>query len=78
MTVTPVKNAVEFTSFSAKDESEIELIESLVERMGAPLMILDCDVVRNQYRALAAALPNVILHFALKPLPHPAVVSTIS
>ena len=77
MTVTPVKNAVEFTSFSAKDVSEIELIESLVERMGAPLMILDCDVVRNQYRALQAALPNVTLHFALKPLPHPAVVSTL-
>ncbi|MBD3671723.1 MAG: type III PLP-dependent enzyme [Gammaproteobacteria bacterium] len=40
-------------------------------------MIIDCDIVRQQYRALKNALPGVILHFALKPLPHPAVVRTL-
>ncbi|MDA8621479.1 type III PLP-dependent enzyme [Psychrosphaera sp.] len=52
-------------------------IESLSFRYGTPLMVLDCDVVRQQFRALQQALPNVDLHYALKPLPHPAVVSTL-
>lgn len=58
-------------------QSEIERIESLVAIHGSPLMILDCDSVRQQYRALNHALPGVVLHFALKPLPHPAVVKTL-
>ena len=33
--------------------------------------------VRAQYRRLQKALPGVDLHYALKPLPHPAVVRTI-
>jgi ornithine decarboxylase len=33
--------------------------------------------VREQYRKLQKALPGVDLHYALKPLPHPAVVETI-
>lgn len=57
--------------------SESERIESLVATHGSPLMILDCDVVRQQYRALNNALPGVTLHFALKPFPHPAVVRTL-
>ncbi len=52
-------------------------IDSLVAQFGTPLMVLDCDVVRQQYRALQDALPNVELHYALKPLPHPAVVRTL-
>ena len=58
-------------------QSEVELIESLVAIHGSPLMILDCDIIRQQYRALNNALPSVTLHFALKPLPHPAVVRTL-
>lgn len=57
--------------------TEVELIESLVAQHGAPLMMLDCNTVRTQYRALQNALPNVDLHYALKPLPHPAVVETL-
>ncbi|GAA5214957.1 type III PLP-dependent enzyme [Corallincola platygyrae] len=57
--------------------SETDMIHRLVAQHDSPLMILDCDVVRRQYRALQAALPNVVLHFALKPMPHPAVVSTL-
>jgi ornithine decarboxylase len=52
-------------------------IERLVARFGSPLMIIDCDRVRKQYRLLKAALPGVDLHYALKPLPHPAVVAAL-
>lgn len=62
---------------SYKELSENELIQSLVERHGAPLMLLDCDLIRRQYRSLQDALPGVTLHFALKPLPHAAVVRTL-
>ncbi len=57
--------------------TEAERIRLLVAIHGSPLLILDCDAVRRQYRALRAALPGVELHYALKPLPHPAVVSTL-
>ena len=49
----------------------------LVQEHGSPLMVLDCDSVRVQYRRLAAALPGVDLHFAIKALPHAAVVATL-
>ncbi|WP_338364578.1 type III PLP-dependent enzyme [uncultured Pseudoalteromonas sp.] len=52
-------------------------IEQLAAQFGAPLMVLDCEAIRHQYRALKHALPGVILHFALKPLPHAAVVRTL-
>ncbi|ETJ49487.1 type III PLP-dependent enzyme [Pseudoalteromonas agarivorans] len=52
-------------------------IEQLASQFGAPLMVLDCDAIRRQYRALKRALPGVVLHFALKPLPHAAVVRTL-
>lgn len=72
-------SVLDFRSFSAGtlSTSEAQLIQSSVEQFGAPLLLLDCDVVRQQYRALSRALPNVTLHFALKPLPHPAVVQTL-
>ncbi|MEM6509545.1 MAG: type III PLP-dependent enzyme, partial [Pseudomonadota bacterium] len=54
-----------------------QFIEQLVAQHGAPLMVLDCESVRHKYRALSRALPGVVLHFALKPLPHPAVVRTL-
>ncbi len=53
-------------------------IEALVARYGSPLMIVDCDVVRAQYRRLQAALPGVDLHYALKPLPDAAVVAALN
>jgi len=57
--------------------SESDLIQSLVAHHGAPLLILNCDAVRRQYQLLSEALPGVALHYALKPLPHPAVVKTL-
>jgi ornithine decarboxylase len=54
-----------------------EQIRRLVAEFGSPLLIIDCQRVREQYRKLHKALPGVDLHYALKPLPHPAVVQTI-
>ncbi|MBY8081769.1 type III PLP-dependent enzyme [Vibrio fluvialis] len=73
------RSVLNFQSFTSQALSvdEIHLIESSVEQFGAPLLMLDCDIIRQQYRALSAALPNVTLHFALKPLPHPVVVRTL-
>jgi len=52
-------------------------VRRLVNSFGSPLLILDCERVRVQLRKLKKALPRVDLHYALKPLPHPAVVATV-
>ena len=54
-----------------------EDLAALVARYGSPLLVVDCDQVRERYRRLAAALPGVELHYALKPLPDPAVIATL-
>jgi ornithine decarboxylase len=53
-------------------------VQRLVAAFGSPLLIIDCERIRAQYRKLARALPGVDLHYALKPLPHPAVVRTVA
>jgi len=52
-------------------------IRALAARFGSPLLVVDCEQVRRQYRALQSALPGVDLHYALKPLPHAAVVACL-
>jgi ornithine decarboxylase len=59
------------------DPFQPEHIRRLVAEFGSPLLILDCERVRAQYRRLRKALPGVDLHYALKPLPHAAVVRTV-
>jgi ornithine decarboxylase len=54
-----------------------EQIRRLVAEFGSPLLIIDCARVRTQYRKLRRALPGVDLHYALKPLPHAAVVNAV-
>jgi ornithine decarboxylase len=54
-----------------------ESIKQLVARYGSPLFVIDAERVRRQYRRLAAALPGVDLHYALKPLPHGSVIDTL-
>jgi ornithine decarboxylase len=61
----------------SQDPFAREAIEHLVKRYGSPLFVVDAARIRTQYRNLAAALPNVDLHYALKPLPHPSVVETL-
>jgi len=71
-------SVLDFTTYSSQlSAAQTALIESSVTQFGAPLLLIDCESVRVQYRALKQALPNVTLHFALKPLPHPAVVDTL-
>jgi ornithine decarboxylase len=70
------------------NESELELdpgqdpfaresIEHLVSRFGSPLFLIDAERVRAQYRSLTAALPGVALYYAIKSLPHPAIVAVL-
>ncbi|HSN72112.1 MAG TPA: type III PLP-dependent enzyme, partial [Steroidobacteraceae bacterium] len=63
--------------FPAAEELSADELRSLAARFGSPLLVIDCEAVRRQYRRLAAALPGVDLHYALKPLPHAAVVATL-
>ncbi len=56
---------------------EPQAMRRLVAEHGAPLLLLSTQVIRQQYRTLAQALPGVQLHYALKPLPHPAVVAAL-
>lgn len=60
------------------DPFQPEHIRRLVATFGSPLLIIDCERVRAQYRRLHKALPGVDLHYALKPLPAAAVVRTIA
>jgi ornithine decarboxylase len=59
------------------DPFEPAQIRRLAREFGSPLLILDCARVRTQYRALRRALPGVDLHYALKPMPHPALVRAV-
>jgi ornithine decarboxylase len=63
-------------SFDSTTLTETE-IRRLAARFGSPLLVVDCEQVRRQYRALREALPGVDLHYALKPLPHASVVATL-
>ena len=60
-----------------EDPFTAEALRRLVARYGSPLLVIDAERLRAQYRRLAAALPGVDLHFALKPLPHAAVVEVL-
>ncbi len=60
------------------DPFEPAQVQRLVATYGSPLLIVDCERVRTQFRRLQKALPGVDLHYALKPLPHAAVVRTVA
>jgi ornithine decarboxylase len=62
---------------STVDPFAHESIKRLAARYGSPLFVIDVERVRRQYRRLAAALPGVDLHYALKPLPHSSVVNAL-
>jgi ornithine decarboxylase len=61
----------------SQDPFARESIEHLVKRYGSPLFVIDAARIRAQYRRLAGALPQVDLHYALKPLPHAAVIRAL-
>jgi ornithine decarboxylase len=60
-----------------QDPFSREAVRHLVARYGSPLFVIDAERVRRQYRRLAAALPGVDLHYALKPLPHASLITTL-
>ncbi|MBL7004377.1 MAG: type III PLP-dependent enzyme [Gammaproteobacteria bacterium] len=51
--------------------------QQMVEQHGSPLLILDCDQLVHQAHALMLALPEVKLFYAIKSLPHSAVLKTL-
>ena len=55
-----------------------QALTALATRFGTPLLFIDCNIIRRQYRALVAALPGVDLHYALKPLPDVNVVRVLA
>jgi ornithine decarboxylase len=59
------------------DPFAAEAIRHLASRYGSPLLVIDAERLRRQYRRLTAALPGVDLHYALKPLPHASVINTL-
>jgi len=61
-----------------QDPFSREAIQHLVVRYGSPLLVIDAERVRQQYRRLRAALPGVDLHYALKPLPHSSLITTLT
>src|SRR5260221_14372641 len=60
-----------------QDPFSREAIQHLVARYGSPLLVIDVERIRQQYRRLTAALPGVDLHYALKPLPHSSLITTL-
>jgi ornithine decarboxylase len=55
-----------------------DALEALATQFGSPLFVIDCERLRQQYHALAEALPGVDLHYALKPLPDRTVVQVLA
>ena len=45
---------------------------------GTPVLLLSTAAVRDRYRALRSALPGVELHYAVKALPHAAVIAELA
>lgn len=62
---------------TGQDPFAHDAVKHLVKRFGSPLLVIDLQRVRSQYRRLAAALPRLDLHYALKPLPHAAVIQAL-
>jgi len=75
---TPVIGGEPLELDPGQDPFAHESIKHLAARYGSPLFVIDAERVRRQYRRLAAALPGVDLHYALKPLPHASVINTLN
>jgi len=50
----------------------------LTEQYGSPLLVLDCEVLRERYRALRDALPGVELFYAIKSFPERAALAALA
>ncbi len=54
-----------------------DLLRDLAAERGTPLLVINCDLVRRQYRQLQNALPQVKIHYAIKALPELAVIDCL-
>ncbi len=72
-----VSNDPQYDLAPGQDPFAREAIQHLVSRYGSPLFLIDAERVRFQYRSLTAALPGVALYYAIKSLPHPAIVAVL-
>ena len=72
------KLQTESLSLASSSFDEKAFIKQQAATHGSPLLLVDTAKVRSQYRLLQSALPGLDLHFALKPLPHKAVVDTLA
>jgi ornithine decarboxylase len=72
-----LSNEPDYDLAPGQDPFARESIRHLVSRYGSPLFLIDAERVRAQYRSLAAALPGVALYYAIKSLPHPAIVAVL-
>jgi ornithine decarboxylase len=52
-------------------------LEQLAANYGTPLLMIDCERVRSNYRRLKSSMPRVAIHYAMKALPLPEVVATL-
>jgi ornithine decarboxylase len=64
--------------FSIADKTAETPYRELVEQFGSPLLVLDCNVLRSQYRTLRDALPGVDLFYAIKSLPERAALAALA
>ena len=55
-----------------------EQIQTIAADHGTPALVLDCNVLRQQYQALVEALPGVDFFYAVKAFPHEAIIQTLN
>ena len=55
-----------------------DIAKAAIALHGTPVLLLDPERVRRQYRRLAAALPFVRFHYAVKALAHRAVLTALA
>jgi ornithine decarboxylase len=66
------RRITELSAFAARVD-----LDALLREHPTPLAVIEPERAAEQYRRLAAALPSVRLHYALKALPHPAVLRAL-
>ena len=60
-------------TISYRTAAAAAVFKELIAEHGSPLLVLDAGMVRSHYLDLQSALPGVDLYYAIKSLPHPAI-----
>lgn len=58
-------------------DNHAEHWHELVKQYGSPLLVFDRNILEQQFKSLQQALPGVELYYAIKALPHEAVLETL-